>query len=177
MDHSASSSDQPIPKPSPAEEKKELRSNSRVDVRPLRVWPASLLLVTLWILKLVLPYADSSMPALMMTRFFGPLVCAGLILLWWLLLSRASMREKTFGILGLVSIATFTTLLADKSMPGAGTMLYAVPWGITGFTLALICLARRLSLSRTGFSLLAALVCFGFWDLVRIDDCKGGQWC
>jgi outer membrane protein assembly factor BamB len=133
----------------------------------------------MWALKLSLPYADSlvviedaaSIPALR-AWFMGPLVCAGLILLWWLFLSRASTKEKALGFIGLVTIATITTLLADKSIRGAGTMLYAVPWGISGFAVALICLARRLSLSRTWLALLVALACFGFWDLVRMD----GMW-
>jgi outer membrane protein assembly factor BamB len=111
----------------------------------------------------------------MMSRFMGPLVCAGLIVLWWLLLSRASLKEKALGLIGLVTIVIVTTLLADKSIRGIGTMIFAVPWGISGFAVALICLARAKSTRRTWLALLAALVCFGFWDLVRADDWFAGS--
>ena len=140
--------------------------------RALRIWPAGLILITLWSLKLLLPYADPSMPV-MMAWFLSPLACAGLILFWWLFLSRASIREKVFGALGLVSIVFVTILLADKSMRIAGTMLHVMPWGITGFTVTLFCLARRLSISRTWIALLVALVSFGYWDLVRLDKVWG----
>jgi len=143
--------------------------------RALRIWPACLLVVILWTLKLSLQFvaASTSSFQVLIAWFMGPLVCAGLILLWWLFFSRASMKEKALGILGLIAIAAITMQLADKSMQGAGTMLFAVPWGISGFTVGLICLARRLSMSRAWFSLLAAVVCFGYWDLVRMDEVWG----
>lgn len=128
-------------------------SESLLVLRVSRIWSAGLILIILWSLKLLLPYADLSIPV-MMAWFLSPLACAGLILLWWLFLSRASIREKVFGALGLASIAFVTILLADKSMRIAGTMLHLMPWGITCFTVTLFCLARRLSIGRTGFAVL-----------------------
>lgn len=143
--------------------------------RALRIWPAGLLLVCVWTLKLLIPFVDSSVLSrpMLFAWFLGPLVCTGLILLWWLFASRATMKEKTLGFVGVAAIAVITTLLADESLLGAGTMLYTVPWGISGFTIVLICLARWVSISRTWLALLAALACFGIWDLVRIDTMWG----
>ena len=141
--------------------------------RVLRIWPAALLLVCLWGLRVVPGFfGEVSMPV-MMARFMGPLVVAGLVVLWWLFLSRASWKEKIGGVLGLAAIVTVTTLLADKSVRGFGTMIYAVPWGTTGFGVALIALSRMTSSRRTWLALLVALVCFGFWDLVRTDEIWG----
>jgi len=98
--------------------------------------------------------------------FAGPLLFAGLIALWWLFGSRARLSEKAVGFVGLAAIAAVTTALADKSVQGMGTMIYAIPWGITGFSIGLICLARVAAFQRTWVALLAALICFGFWDPV-----------
>ena len=70
-------------------------------------------------------------------------------------------------------ILVVTTTLADKTIRGFGTMIYAFPWGMTAFAAALIASARVTSFGRTGFALLAALVGFGFWDLVRTDVILG----
>ena len=139
-----------------ASESSALQKRSIPAVRVLRIWPAVLLLVSLWALRIIPGlYSEASMPV-MMARFMGPLACGGLILLWWLFLSRATIMEKALGLLGLVIIVIITTLLADKTIRGFGTMIYAIPWGISGFTVALICLARMPSLRRTCLALLAA---------------------
>lgn len=109
----------------------------------------------------------------MMARFMGPLACTGLILFWWLFFSRAWWVERGLGLVGLAAITVVTTLLADKSIRGFGTAIYAVPWGITGFAVVLIGSAKMQSTQRTWLALLGALVCFGFWDLVRTDEIRG----
>ena len=108
-------------------------------VRPLRIWPVVILLVCLWAARIVPGlYEEMSFP-IMMARFMGPLVCAGLIVLWWVFLSRASLTEKASGVVGLATILIITTMLADKTIRGLGTMIYAVPWGISAFAVALFC--------------------------------------
>ncbi len=77
------------------------------------------------------------------------------------------------GVFGLTTIVTITTILADKTIRGFGTIIYAVPWGISAFAVALICSMPVRSSRRTWLALLAALVGFGFWDLVRTDEIRG----
>jgi outer membrane protein assembly factor BamB len=96
-----------------------------------------------------------------------------LIVSWWLFMSRATIKEKLSGLVGLVAIAIATTLLADKSMVGMGTMRYAIPFGITGFTIALILLSRKSPAIRCSVALLVALVGFGVWDLMYSGPMSG----
>ena len=103
----------------------------------------------------------------------GPLVCAALILLWWLLASRATWKEKLLGLVGLLVIAFAAHALADKSLKDFGLMMYMLPWGITAFALAVIVADSINAPRRVWLGLLAAAVGFGFWDLVRVDEIRG----
>ena len=142
-------------------------------MRRLLIWPAALLLVVMWGLRIATGIVGETSMPVMMARFMGPLVCAGLILLWWLFLSRASLKEKSFGLLGIAVMLAVTTALSDKSIRGFGTMIYAIPWGMTAFAGALIgCELFGIS-RRTLAALVAALIGFGFWDLVRTDEIYG----
>ena len=141
--------------------------------RPLRIWPVVLLLICMWALRIIPSMsAETSMPMMMMA-FMGPMIFAGMIALWWLFLSRARWTEKALGFVGLVVIVAVTTQLADNSNQSMSTMINAIPWGMTGFAVAAICVARVASFRRTGIALLGALICFGFWDTVRTDATWG----
>ena len=54
-------------------------------------------------------------------------VCAGLSVLWWVFLSRASLTEKALGVFGMATIVTITTILADKTIRGFGTPSALLP--------------------------------------------------
>lgn len=142
-------------------------------LRKLRVWPVLVLLVGLWATKLVPGlYAEMSMPV-MMLGFAGPSLFTLLILLWWLLLSRASWQERIAGTMGLILLMIAANILADASMQGFGIWIYAMPWAITVFALVLVALARLDSRWRTWLALAATMLCFGYWDLVRTDEIWG----
>ncbi len=135
----------------------------------LRVWPAILLLVVMWMLR-NFPFQEASMLA-MTSRFMVPLACSGLLILWWLFLSRASWKEKLAGLAGLAAIAVVSTMIADKSIRGFGTLMFAIPWGISAFALFLV--VFRGAAYRCGLGLLGAVLGFGYWDLVRTDEIRG----
>ena len=145
----------------------------RNEFRPLRIWPAALLLVVLWSLRIVPGFIDDPPMAVLWTQFMGPAACATLIVLWWLLLSRANWKERLIGAVGLSAIGVASALLLDKSLHGFGMVIFVAPWGITAFTVALIILGRHLSPRRTWLALLAATIGFGYWDLVRADEFRG----
>ena len=138
----------------------------------LRIWPAIGLLAMLWAIKLILPQLPTTIPV-MMAWFLGPLVCGGAIVLWWLLASRASWREKIWLFFGLLAILGVTVALAEQTMKTAGTMFFIVPWGITGFAVSLIALSRVRPPRRTWITLLVTALSFGVWDLVRLDKMWG----
>lgn len=139
----------------------------------LRIWPAVILVVALWCLRIVPSLlADASMPVVM-TMFMGPLVCAGLILLWWALLSRATWQERIGGLVGIVCIAGVTSQLVDRSLAGFGVLVHLAPWGVTAFAVGAILFGRVPSTRRTWLALAVAVIGFGYWDLVRTDEIRG----
>ena len=140
----------------------------------LRVWPAVVLLAVLLASRLVMNVADATIPVAMVW-FMGPSLLMGFALVWWLLFSRALLREKLTGFIGILLIGVVTTLLADVSVRGFATVLYAAPVGIAGFAAGLILFRRRSPTVRTGIALMASLVCFGYWDLLRLEG-MWGNW-
>lgn len=167
----------PVPTPdpsaeSPAESMGERGTESSGAGRaifPLRIWPAALLLVAIWVMRSI-PFTEQSMAALV-TNFLAPLGCLVLLVLWWLFASRASWKEKLAGLIGLLVIAAGVNFAADKSVRGFGMLMFALPWGLSAFAAALIvCRVRQ---QRTLVALAAALVSFGYWGLVRTDEIRG----
>ena len=140
----------------------------------MRMWPAVVLVGIIWSLRGIPSILDGSMAA-MMVQFMGPLVCAGLLILWWLFLSRAPWSQRLIGLIGLLVIGVGSSLLADKTTQGFGSLIYAIPWGATAFTLGLL-VSGFMGLStaiRTCWGLAFALLAFGYWSLIRIDAIRG----
>ncbi|MDG2385523.1 MAG: PQQ-like beta-propeller repeat protein [Pirellulaceae bacterium] len=139
---------------------------------PLRIWPAVLLLSSLWFVR-TLPSMMDVDTTVFMASVFVPLICSVLILVWWAAFSRATAKEKAVGITATALIAATAIAIADKSMQGFGVLMYVVPGGMTTVTLSMI-LGRKLSsTARTTLVILAALIGFGTWDLVRNDGVWG----
>ena len=141
-------------------------------IRPLRVWPPIVLLLLMWAMRLGPYLVDEPSIGLIMARFMGPPVMALLILLWWLLFSRATLKEKLLGTVALPSAVAVAWLLADRTVAGFPMAVFAVPWAATAFAVGAICLRRRY-LARTAVALVAAIVALGYWDLVRLDEFHG----
>ncbi len=146
---------------------------TKKELKPLRIWPAVILLVSLLALWTVPSFFEEVSFPLMMSRFMGPAACALLILLWWGLFSRASMWERVEGFVGVLAILFLTNMVADKTIKNFGILMFAVPWGFTAFTLVLIVTGRMQSRLRTRLALLAALVGIGVWGTLRNDAIRG----
>ena len=65
--------------------------------RPLRVWPAILLVVAMVCLRYGPGFVEGGLSKFWMLVVFGPLVCSAGILIWWLTGSRATSRERLLG--------------------------------------------------------------------------------
>lgn len=139
--------------------------------RPLRIWPVPLLLGGMAVTR-YLPQMVDGGEALWMWAAFGPVACGGLILVWWLIVSRAKWSERLAGFLGVLVALTVTMLLADRSMRGPATMVLTIPMGLVGFSLGAWLSYRVLSFRRTLVALTLALVGFSYSLALRSD----GMW-
>ena len=140
--------------------------------RTLRIWPPSLLLGSMLAAKIIPRIIENGPPQLWMLPVFGPLLCGTVVMIWWLVGSRATWRERLFGFLGVIASLMLTLFLVDKSMQGPAVMVLTIPMGIVGFAVGAIVYCRLLSFKRTLVALMLAFAGFGFSTLLRSD----GMW-
>ncbi len=140
--------------------------------RPLRIWPAILLLVVLAVSRSIPTLVGDLTDKILMSAFFGLMGSQALLILWWLFASRATWRERLVGGFGFAAFAAAAILSMHESMQGAGLMMIVFPAGIAAFTLGAILFSRRLSFRRTIVALLLAACGFGATTLLRND----GMW-
>jgi outer membrane protein assembly factor BamB len=108
-----------------------------------------------------------------MFTVFGPLLCCLLLAIWWLTASRATWKERLFGLLGLVAALVVVLMLVHPTMRGPGTTYLTLPMGMIFFAVGAAVLRRERPLKRTGFALLLALAGFGFSTLLRNEGMTG----
>ncbi len=148
-----------------------MESEPSVSVRPLRLW-IPMILLPLMILARVMPKLVNDGPStIWMFAAFGPFLISLLIVLWWLLVSRANWKERVFGALALVVSFAAVAMTIDKSMVGPPLIVMTVPIGIAAFAVTLILLSRLLSPKRTVIAVLVALIGFALRSCFRIKVC------
>lgn len=143
-----------------------------VELKPLRVWPPALLLIGMVVTRLAPRWMDSDSVLPIMLGVFGPLVCGGLILVWWVLGSRATWKEKLSGLVIALVAGGATLALLDPTMLGPGAMLITGPMGTGLFGIAAILFSRMHSVRRTALIVACTVLGFCFSLLLRAE----GMW-
>jgi outer membrane protein assembly factor BamB len=149
-------------------------TTSQPDIRPLRLWPGVALAVMQclsWFLVPVL-FPDQGVFGLL-----GAVFSALLIIVWWLLFSRAPWLER-LGILGLMAVAVIvTSRLVHISIAGAGMgmMFYFLAPTVMAFMLVVgVLLGRPLATGpRRAVIAVSVLLGAGFWTLWRTGGVMG----
>ncbi len=135
--------------------------------KPLRVWIPMILLPLMVLLRFVPKLIEDGPSTIWMASAFGPFLIALLIVLWWMLLSRARWQERLVGGIALAVSFTLVAILADKTMLGPPLIVLTAPLGIAGFAVALIVFRKLLTFKRTLYASLVALLCFAFTGLLQ----------
>lgn len=149
------------------------QGSSPQQFRPLRAWPALLLAVLMVAARFGPGLTEEGSAKYWMVAVFGPLLCCLLLLVWWLAASRATWRERVFGLLGLVASAAIAVGLAHPTMRGAGTSYFTLPSGFFLFALAAALLAKSPPVIRSGTAVALALAGFSVSTLLRNDGMTG----
>lgn len=139
----------------------------------MRWWPAAVLLVAMAILKYAAYCVDTPSIQLLMSSFFGPVIVTGLVAIWWLGFSRASLSEKFIALGGCLAIATVVIFTIHFSMQGMGVMVSVIPAGGAAFALSLIIGHRWQSRYRLPFVLAMSALSMGFWNLLQSEGVTG----
>ncbi|HAW31915.1 MAG TPA: alcohol dehydrogenase [Planctomycetaceae bacterium] len=142
------------------------------ELQPLRIWPPILLLIGMVVTRMAPLWMDSDSVLPVMLAVFGPLVCGGLILVWWVLASRATWKEKLSGLVITLLAGGVTLALIDPTMKGPGVMLVTGPMGMGLFGIAALLVSRVRSAKRTVFIVACSVLGFCFSLLLRAE----GMW-
>jgi outer membrane protein assembly factor BamB len=148
-------------------------SNSTPAFRPLRVWPALLLVALMFVARFGPVYLEGGLSSFWMIAIFGPLLCGLLMIIGWLTASRATWRERLFGFLGLAGSLAVTLLLVDSTMRGPGTTYLTLPMGMIAFALGAAAFRKQRPIVRTTAAVLLAFAGFGFSILLRNEGMTG----
>jgi outer membrane protein assembly factor BamB len=140
--------------------------------KALRLWPGVALAVLLMLLRFVLPVVS---PTMFLQGVLGALLCALLIVLWWLFFSRAPWSARV-GAIVLMVVAVWTTshLVHPSIAEGMGFILptYVIP--VLGLALVAAAVAcRRLSALRWVSMIVAIVLACGVFTLLRTDGVTG----
>lgn len=141
-------------------------------IKPLRTWPAILLLAVMggmWVLAAV---AEPDQPNLSLISLIGRLLAGLLLVVWWLFASRATRKERLGGTVGILVVVGLTYVLLHPSMGIPGMILIAVPAGLAAFGLAAVACCKMEAPRRTALILTATACVFGAALLFRSE----GMW-
>jgi outer membrane protein assembly factor BamB len=144
-----------------AESPQESQSTERKALKPMRTWPAMLLVVSMLVLKFLPSMVDNGPAMLWMASGFGPMLCALGIVVWWILLSRTPFLERLTGLLGLIGITAIVLFLSHETMRGPASFMLTIPAGFGAFAVSSSLVRRQVTSRRTWFSLMIATVVLG----------------
>ncbi len=104
---------------------------------------------------------------------FGPTLAGlALLLVWWPLLSRASISERLLGLAGVIGSIAVSSFLLDETMKGLIPVI-TLPVAIAGFGVGMLITGSWLTPVRTLFGVLVCLAAGGSSALVRNEGAWG----
>jgi outer membrane protein assembly factor BamB len=143
--------------------------------RPLRIWPATLMLTVFWAFLI----AHYTFEMDMFPRFLSRMIAYGLLLIgfltWWLTRRQISRRDRWLAVAIVVLTSIVAGLLADSSVNLFVLFMSAFPFIFTAWAAWIIVARNRsLGIQRAGFIVVIAAVT-GFFALLRWDGLYGNQ--
>jgi outer membrane protein assembly factor BamB len=153
-----------------SENKNELLQVDQAVNKPLRLWPAIMIVSIQWLIRFALPVVS---PDLLVVGVFGGMIGGLAVIIWWAFFSRAPLFERWFATILIIVGMVATSQILDKSIKTAMMgMMYAV-FSIPVLSLAFVGWAvtsRRLSIRARRSTMIATiLLACGFWALIRTD--------
>jgi outer membrane protein assembly factor BamB len=143
------------------------------DWKPLRVWPATLIMASYWLaIAIGKPIGG---PVTFLTILLASVLAAFAMLGWWLLASRATLRERLVLGLGMVAGCLAANLLADKMTAGVPFVIFVLPWILVGWWLVAAALGRSSPLIRMSGLLFTILGGCLLTDALRFQGVTGSM--
>lgn len=140
--------------------------------KPLRIWIPVLLIPLIGVAR----YFPTWFPEITMVwaiGAFGPFLVSFLMILWWVLLSRATVRERIFGLAGIMVSLILVGLLVDPTMRGPLFVVLTIPMCIVSFSVAAVFVSRLQVMKRTRIAVLVGFLGAAFSLGLKNDGAWG----
>jgi outer membrane protein assembly factor BamB len=159
---------------SPHDAKPTVNTSSAPDRwQPLRTWIPMLLLPLMLLMRFIPSLVPNGPSQLWMASAFGPFLVGLLVMLWWLLVSRARWFERGLGVMGIVVAIVIEQWLCHHSMRGPLLIVMTIPMTIAGFAVGVILFGSHLTIQRTWRGIALATIACLFSLFVRTDGVWG----
>ncbi len=143
--------------------------------RPIRLWPGVAAVVLQWLLWFVVPIFAP--PNIAIYSMLGSIVCALVVVVWWMFLSRAPWAERVGAIVLMVVTVIAAKRVVHESIANGmmGNMLFVFVIPFLSLALvASVAAGRRLSTGvRRAVMVGAIILACGPWTLVRTGGITG----
>ena len=146
---------------------------ARPAFHPLRAWPALLFALAMPAARFGPRLAEDGGSQYWMVSVFGPFLCCVLVILWWLAASRATWRERVFGLLAVVAGAAACMALDHPTMRGPAAMNVTIPLGLFLFALAAAVMRKARPAVRSWTAVLLAWAGFSVSLFLRSEGMTG----
>jgi outer membrane protein assembly factor BamB len=140
--------------------------------RPLRVWIPLILLPLMWLMRFVPDLIPNGPSYTWAIAAFGPFLIGLVVMLWWVVFSRAQWFERILGVVGVVCFLALEGILCHNSMHMLIPVM-TIPTTIAAFAIGCILFGSRLSLDRTWIAIGMAAVVALYSALLRTDGVRG----
>ncbi len=159
----------------PAPEIDQSQTNQAIGPIHLRVWPGVIAVVLQWLGWAVIPVV---WPAAALYGMLGAIICALVVVVWWLFFSRAPWVERIGAIVFMVIAVVLTKRIVHPSIAGGMMGLMVAIYSLPVLSLALVTAAvvgRRLARGkRRAVIVVAILLACGVFTLIRTGGVSGG---
>ena len=145
----------------------------KISWRPLRIWIPILLLPLMVFMRFVPGLVPDGPSMIWMASAFGPFLVGLLVMLWWLLASRARWFERILGVLGVIGAVGIEQAVCHESMRGPLPIIMTIPMAIAAFALGAILYGNKLSIHRTWLAIGLAALGAGYSALIKTDGVWG----
>jgi hypothetical protein len=140
----------------------------------LRIWPAIIIVALMWAVMKVPPYLVPDDPMMkFMGMMWGPIIGAGLFLIWWLLLSRTAMLDRWLILGTCLAIGGAAYALYHDTVGLFGLFLFALPVVITAWFLWLLITPGLDWGSRCAGLAVVLIAAWGYFATLRFDGIYG----
>lgn len=137
-----------------------------------RLWPGVLLVVLMWIFIRGTGWALPGSMTQFLAMFWGPMIAAVAILLWWVAWSRGPWLDRILGV-SFFTVAAVVTAIFCHTTYYMGLMLYALPLVLTAWVVWLVLASVLGRGTRLVGLFLVLAVAWGYHTLLRSDGVDG----